>query len=119
MPTRGTAFKLPVRGKRAYIRGQRVSATGSLVPARLHPITGLAGAYSGKELEREAYRAAEMAGASPNDVVIETYAAGEAPVSSNPDHRHESTALSASGYAAAFGAEDTISRMRRRGVLST
>ena len=75
---------LPVRAKRGYIRGKRYDKAGRIVSAQLHPVSGLAGSISGKEMERMMLETADTHGLSAKDIVIETYAAGEAPRESNP-----------------------------------
>ena len=75
---------LPVRAKRGYIRGKRYDKAGRIVSAQLHPVSGLAGSISGKEMERMMLETADTHGLSAKDIVIETYAAGDAPRESNP-----------------------------------
>ena len=72
------------RAKRGYIKGLRYDKAGRVRPARLHPIPGLAGAISGKEMEKMMLQVADEQGLSASDIVIETYEKGEAPRESNP-----------------------------------
>lgn len=80
-----TRQRLPVRAVRGWIEGKRYDKAGRVVKARLHPVTGLAGGISGKEMEREMQNVADAHGLSYNDIRIETYAEGEAPRQSNPN----------------------------------
>jgi hypothetical protein len=76
---------LPVRAKGGYIRGKRYRKDGSVVSARLHPVSGIAGSISGREMETIMMDIADETGASYDDIVLETYAEGEAPRESNPN----------------------------------
>lgn len=106
MPT-----KLPVRAARGWIKGKRYDKAGRVVPAQLHPVSGLAGAISGKEMENIMTKVADEHGLSANDIVIETYASGAAPRASNPSqgdkYERYTRTVASSGYASnwdrAFG----------------
>ena len=76
--------RLPVRAARGYIKGKRYDKAGRVVNAQLHPVSGLGGAISGKEMERMMVEAADMHGLSASDIVIETYNEGYAPRESSP-----------------------------------
>lgn len=76
--------RLPVRAARGYIKGKRYDKAGRVVNARLHPVSGLAGAVSGREMENIMTKVADEQGLSANDIVIETYAQGAAPRESDP-----------------------------------
>lgn len=69
-----------VRAKRGWIETKRKDKAGRVVKARQDPVTGLAGALSGKEMEREMMNIADQVGASYDQIRIETYEHGEAPV---------------------------------------
>jgi hypothetical protein len=96
-----------------------------VVGAQVAPVTGLAGAISGKEMEQTMLKVADEMGASADDVVVETYPLGEAPRESNPamgDYferftRTVTTPAQRSSWDRIFGAEDDTARMRRRGLL--
>lgn len=76
--------RLPARAARGYIKGKRYDKAGRVVNARLHPVSGLGGAISGKEMEKMMLETADTHGLSANDIVIETYALGDAPRESSP-----------------------------------
>lgn len=86
-----TRQHMPVRAKGAWIKGKRYRADGSVVPARLHPVSGIAGSISGREMERMMMDIADETGASYDDIVLETYAEGTSPRESNPNigDKHE------------------------------
>lgn len=118
--------RLPVRAARGYIRGKRYDKAGRVVNARLHPVSGLAGAISGKEMEKMMTDVADTHGLSANDIVIETYAQGTAPRESNPSvndkyERYTRTVAPpgyADKYALAFGKKTDIEQMRERRMIS-
>jgi hypothetical protein len=117
---------LPVRAKRGYIRGQRIDKSGRVVDAKLVPTTGLGGAISGKEMEQMMLQQADEMGASADDVVVETYEAGEAPRESNPAQgdrferftRTVTNPAQRGAWDRIFGEESDLERMKRRGVLA-
>lgn len=78
---------VPVRAKRAYIKQKRFRKDGQVVNAKGHMVSGMGGVYSAKEMEGVMREVARESGADERDVVIETYARGEAPVEVNPRHR--------------------------------
>lgn len=77
-------FRLPVRAKRGYIKTKRYDKAGRVVPARIHEVSGLAGAISGKEMEVMMRDIADDHRASYDNIVIETYEGDDAPCQSNP-----------------------------------
>lgn len=118
---------LPVRAKRGYIKGKRYDKAGRVVGAQLHPVTGLAGAISGKEMERIMMDVADTHGLSYNDIVVETYADGEAPRVSNPSpgdkYERFTRTVAPKGYAdkydRIFGNKSDVERMRERRMLAS
>lgn len=78
---------VPVRARRGYIETKRYRKDGAVVKAKQHVVGGMGGVYSAKEMEKEMQRVAAEVGASEDDIRIETYARGEAPVEVNPVHR--------------------------------
>lgn len=79
-------INIPTRAKAAYIETERIDKSGRKVKARHHVIASN-GMYSGKEIEQEASRAAKEMGVSEDNIRIETYKRGEAPLEVNPRHR--------------------------------
>ncbi len=80
-----------LRAKRGYIKTKRYDAAGRVVNARDHTVTGGGGILSAKEMEREMAKVADQVGASPDQVVIEVYGRGEAPIEvgrDRPAQRH-------------------------------
>jgi hypothetical protein len=75
-----------VRAKNGYIEVKRRDKGGRVVKARDHVITSQ-GMFSGKEMETEMRRVAEDVGASEDQIRIETYQLGDAPIEANPRHR--------------------------------
>lgn len=78
---------VPVRAKRGYIETKRYRKDGQIVRSKQHVVGGMGGVYSAKEMEVEMRRVAAEVGASEDDIRIETYERGEAPVEVNPMHR--------------------------------
>lgn len=74
-----------VRAKRGYIETKRFNKNGKPVKAQVHNVTGLGGAISGKEMERMMMDIADEHGASYDDIRIETYEHGDAPVETGRD----------------------------------
>ena len=73
-----------VRAKAGWIVVPRRRKDGKIVQARDHMVTGLGGAYSGKEMEQEMQRIADETGASHSQIRMETYKLGDAPRESDP-----------------------------------
>lgn len=69
-----------LRAKRGYIVVRRYDGAGRVRLARNHVVSGMGGALSGKEMEREMMKVADQVGASHKDIRIEVYARGTAPV---------------------------------------
>lgn len=74
-----------VRAKRGYIETKRYDKSGRPVKAQVHNVTGLAGAISAKEMERTMMDIADEHGASYDQIRIETYEHGDAPVETGRD----------------------------------
>lgn len=75
-----------VRAKVGYIEVKRRDKGGRVVKARDHVLTSQ-GLFSAKELEKEMINIAKEVGASEDQIRIETYNLGEAPIEVNPRHR--------------------------------
>lgn len=78
---------IPLRAKRGYIATKRYRKDGQVVNAKQHVVGGMGGVYSAKEMEQEMVRVAKEVGASEDDIRIETYDKGKAPLEVNPVHR--------------------------------
>ena len=76
----------PTRAKVGYIETRRLNKGGKVVKARDHVLTSQ-GMHSAKEMEKEMIKIAKDVGASEDQIRIETFKNGEAPIESNPRHR--------------------------------
>lgn len=74
-----------VRAKSGWIETTRVRKDGKRVKARQHAVTGLAGKYSAKEMERQMIQIADENGYDHRQIRMETYELGEAPVETGRD----------------------------------
>lgn len=75
-----------VRARSGYIETKRVDKGGRVHKAKTHQVVSQ-GMFSAKEMEKEMQRIAADVGASEDQIRIETYRNGEAPIESNPRHR--------------------------------
>jgi hypothetical protein len=74
------------RAKNGYLMTKRRRKDGSVVAAKDHMVASQ-GMFSAKEMEREMRHVADDVGASYDQIRIETYQHGEAPIEANPRHR--------------------------------
>ena len=74
-----------VRAKSGWIETTRVRKDGKRVKARQHAVTGLAGKYSAKEMERQMIQIADENGYHHSQIRMETYELGDAPVETGMD----------------------------------
>lgn len=77
-----------VRAKRGWIETKKYDKAGRVRKVRQHVVTGLAGAFSGKEMEHEMAKVADETGASHDQIRIETYEQGEAPITTGRPLEH-------------------------------
>lgn len=78
----------PTRAKAGYIEVERKDKYGNRKPQKVkqHIVVG-GGMFSGKEMERTMRDVAEDLGVSEDQIRVQTYKDGEAPMESNPRHR--------------------------------
>lgn len=74
------------RAKVGYIVGERKDPNGKIVRTRQHVVPS-EGMHSTKEMERVMRDVARDVGASEDQIRIEAYPHGEAPIEANPRHR--------------------------------
>lgn len=75
-----------VRAKNGYIEVEKTDKAGRKYKGREHMVAS-SGMYSGKEMEKVMREVAADVGASEDQIRIETYQSGEAPIEVNPRHR--------------------------------
>lgn len=75
-----------VRAKSGYIEVKRKRKDGKVVKTRQHQVASQ-GMFSAKEMEKVMQDVAKDAGVSEDQIRIETYQHGKAPIEANPRHR--------------------------------
>lgn len=85
MPRKKRTAYAGVRAKSGWIETTRTRKDGKRVKARQHAVTGLAGKYSAKEMERQMIQIADENGYHHSQIRMETYEHGEAPVETGRD----------------------------------
>lgn len=78
----------PTRAKSGYIEVERKDKYGNRRPqkVRQHIVVG-GGMFSGKEMEHQMREVAQELGVSEDQIRVDTYKNGEAPIETNPRHR--------------------------------
>lgn len=87
-----------VRAKSGHIKTKRLDKAGRVVEAKDAMTSGLGGSYTAKEMERELMDVCDETGASYDQIVVETYAHGEAPVETDPMRGERMRARASSGW---------------------
>ena len=85
MSTKKRTAYAGVRAKSGWIETTRLRKDGKRVKARQHAVTGLAGKYSAKEMERQMIQIADEVGVSHKQIRMETYEQGDAPIETGRD----------------------------------
>lgn len=81
---------VPLRAKAGYIEVKRRDKGGRIRRAKQHMVVS-EGMYSAKEMEGVMRQVAKEVGASEDQIRIDVYKKGRAPVEANPRHRGRAT----------------------------